>query len=158
VVHLQTYRRTVVTYGLSHLIKEDPMPHKMLTSFAVFFVLVSFMSCESSQTGGGSKKAGTSADAPLFAPASTAARADNDEGVGHYQQGHWDVAKKHFMEAAKADPQSAEAHYNLALTLDKSGDHKGATEHFMKAHDLGKDNAEIQNSEILKGHLKAMKH
>ena len=80
------------------------------------------------------------------------------EGIEHYNQGHWDVAKKHFMEAAKADPQSAEAHYNLALTLDKNGDHKSATEHFMKAHDLGKDNAEIQNSEILKGHLKSMKH
>ncbi|MGH7230703.1 MAG: tetratricopeptide repeat protein [Nitrospiraceae bacterium] len=82
----------------------------------------------------------------------------NTEGIEHYNKGHWDVAKKHFMEAAKADPQSAEAHYNLALTLDKSGDHKSATEHFMKAHDLGKGNAEIQNSEILKGHLKAMKH
>jgi Flp pilus assembly protein TadD len=86
------------------------------------------------------------------------AETHNTQGIEHYNQGHWDVAKKHFMEAAKADPESAEAHYNLALTLDKAGDHKAATEHFMKAHDLGKENQEIQNSEILKGHMKAMKH
>jgi Tfp pilus assembly protein PilF len=64
------------------------------------------------------------------------------------------VAKKHFSEAAQADPQSAEAHYDVALVLDKSGDHAGATTHFKKAYDLGKDNAEIQNSDILKKHLK----
>ena len=54
----------------------------------------------------------------------------------------------------KADPKSAEAHYDLALTLDKAGDHGGATKHFQKARDLGKDNAEIHDSEILKKHLK----
>jgi Tfp pilus assembly protein PilF len=58
------------------------------------------------------------------------------------------------MGAAEADPKSAEAHYNLALALDKSGDHKGATEHFQKAYDMGKENAEIANSGILKAHLK----
>lgn len=82
------------------------------------------------------------------------AESHNHEGIEHYNQGHWDVAKRHFLEATKADPDSAEAHYNLALALDKSGDHKGATEHFKTAYDLGKDNAEIQNSGILKAHLK----
>jgi Flp pilus assembly protein TadD len=82
------------------------------------------------------------------------AESHNNEGIEHYNQKHWDVAKKHFMEAAKADPQSAEAHYNLALALDKSGDHKGATEHFKTAHDLGKNNPEIQASDVLKAHLK----
>lgn len=66
----------------------------------------------------------------------------------------WDVAKTHFAEAEKADPQSAEAHYNLALVLDKSGDHGGATEHFKQAYALGKRNMEIQHSEILMKHLK----
>jgi len=78
----------------------------------------------------------------------------NKEGSEHYNQGHWDVAKKHFMGAAEADPKSAEAHYNLALALDKSGDHKTATEHFQKALDLGESNPEIANSGILKAHLK----
>lgn len=86
--------------------------------------------------------------------AGSKAESHNKEGIEHYNQGHFDVAKKHFMEAAKADPKSAEAHYNLALTLDKLGDHKAATEHFKTAFDLGKSNADIQNSGILKAHLK----
>ena len=91
---------------------------------------------------------------PLKAAAGAKAETHINEGIVHYEQGHWDVAKKHFTEAEKADPKSAEAHYDLALTLDKAGDHAGATQHFQKAHDLGKDNAEIHNSEILKKHLK----
>ena len=78
----------------------------------------------------------------------------NKEGIEHYNLGHWDVALKHFTAASKEDPQSAEAHYNVALALDKLGDHKAATEHFQTAKDLGKDNADIQNSGILKAHLK----
>ena len=90
----------------------------------------------------------------LKAAAGSKADAHIAEGIDHYNQGHWDVAQKHFSEAAKADPQSAEAHYDLALALDKAGDHKGATEHFKMARDLGKENQEIQNSDILKAHLK----
>lgn len=86
--------------------------------------------------------------------AGSKAETHNKEGIEHYNQQHWDVAKKHFMEAVKADPSSAEAHYNLALSLDKSGDHKTAINHFHKAKELGKDNPEIQQSEILQAHLK----
>jgi Tfp pilus assembly protein PilF len=91
---------------------------------------------------------------PLKAAAGSKAESHITSGIEHYGKGHWDVAKKHFSEAEKADPQSAEAHYDLALVLDKSGDHKGATEHFQRAQTLGKDNMEIQQSEILKKHLK----
>ena len=91
---------------------------------------------------------------PLKTAPGSKAEMHNNEGIEHFGQGHWDVAKKHFMEAAKEDPKSAEAHYNLALVLDKSGDHKAATEHFKTALDLGKENPEIQNSGILKAHLK----
>ena len=57
--------------------------------------------------------------------------------------------------ALKAAPGSkAEAHYDVALALDKTGDHKAATEHFKTAYDLGKNNPDIQNSGILKAHLK----
>jgi Tfp pilus assembly protein PilF len=91
---------------------------------------------------------------PLKTAPGSKAEMHNNEGIEHFTQGHWDVAKKHFTEAAAADPKSAEAHYNLALTLDKAGDHKGATEHFKTAHDLGKDNHDIQDSGILKAHLK----
>lgn len=62
--------------------------------------------------------------------------------------------KETLSAAQEADPQSAEAHYDLAFVLDKTGDHGGATAHFQKAHDLGKANAAIHDSEILKKHLK----
>jgi len=89
-------------------------------------------------------------------PATTGSKAETaiNEGMAHYNQGHWDVAKKHFQEAVQADQRSAEAHYDLALALDKSGDHKSAIEHFKAALDLGKNNPEIQNSGILQAHLK----
>jgi Flp pilus assembly protein TadD len=99
------------------------------------------------------RKAGASADAPLFAPASSPARTDNDEGVGHYQQGHWDVAMGHFQKAVKADANSAVVHYNVALTLDKMGRHDEATRSFKKALDLAPNDPTIKDSEILKKHL-----
>jgi Tfp pilus assembly protein PilF len=92
--------------------------------------------------------------APLKGASGSKAEAHIATGIEHYGKGHWDVAKKHFSEAAQADPQSAEANYDLALALDKAGDHKGATEHFQRAQTLGKDNTQIQQSEILKKHLK----
>jgi Tfp pilus assembly protein PilF len=91
---------------------------------------------------------------PLPAPAGSKAEVAVNEGMAHYNQGHWDVAKKHFQQAVQADQRSAEAHYDLALTLDKAGDHKSAIEHFKAAHELGKDNPQIQNSGILQAHLK----
>jgi Tfp pilus assembly protein PilF len=91
---------------------------------------------------------------PLKAAAGSKAETHIAAGIEHYGKGHWDVAKKHFSEAEKADPQSAEAHYDLALALDKAGDHKSAVEHFQRAQTLGKDNTEIQQSEILRKHLK----
>ena len=103
--------------------------------------------------GGSWADMGKTAPALKTAPGSKA-EAHNLEGMDHYNQGHFDVALKHFQEAAKTAPDSAEAHYNLALALDKTGDHKGATEHFKMAYDLGKSNPDIQNSGILKAHLK----
>ncbi len=91
---------------------------------------------------------------PLKAMAGSKAEGHLNEGIEHYGMGHWDIAKKHFTAGEQADPQSAEAHYDLALVLDKTGDHGGATAHFQKAHDLGKANAAIHDSEILKPQLR----
>jgi Flp pilus assembly protein TadD len=127
------------------------------SSILLAIVLCSFAalveSCESGQTGGGSKKASSAADAPLFAPAGSKARMDNDEGVGHYQQGHWDVAAGHFTKALKVDSASAVAHYNLGLAQDKMGKHEEATASFKKALELASNDTTIKESEILKKHV-----
>jgi Tfp pilus assembly protein PilF len=120
---------------------------------AMIFSVMNIVSCESSDTGGSSKKAGTSPDSALFAPASSKARMDNDEGVGHYQQGHWDIAAGHFAKAIKADSNSAVAHYNFALTQDKMGKHEEATASFKKALELASNDPLIKDSEILKKHI-----
>jgi len=119
----------------------------------VLLVTGSVVGCDSSQTGGGSRKAGKTPDAPLIAPASSAARMENDEGVGHYQQGHWDVAMEHYQKAVKADPNSAIVRYNVALTLDKMGKHEDATASFKKALELAPNDPAIKDSEILKKHV-----
>jgi Tfp pilus assembly protein PilF len=103
---------------------------------------------------GASGWAGMGQAGPLKTQPGSAATKHNEEGIKHYTAGHWDVAKEHFVDAVMADPKSAEAHYNVALVLDKMGDHTGATEHFKMAKDLGKSNSEIQDSGILKAHLK----
>jgi Flp pilus assembly protein TadD len=119
----------------------------------VFIIVTVAIGCDSGQTGYGSNKTGKAADAPLAAPASSAARMENDEGVGHYQQGHWDVAMEHYQKAAKADPNSAIVHYNVALTLDKMGKHQDATASFKKALELAPNDPAIKDSEILKKHV-----
>ncbi|HEX5549911.1 MAG TPA: tetratricopeptide repeat protein [Nitrospira sp.] len=89
----------------------------------------------------------------LMSPAGSPGRADNDDGVSHYKQGHWDVASDWFKKAVKADPNLAEAHYNLALSLDKMGKHEDATASFKKAAELAPTNPAIKDSPILKKHL-----
>jgi Tfp pilus assembly protein PilF len=89
----------------------------------------------------------------LIATDTESGAAENNEGVGHYKEGHWKTSLKHFEEAVAAGPNLAEAHYNMALTLDKLGDHGGATKHFGEALKLAPDNAKIKDSKILKDHL-----
>ena len=78
---------------------------------------------------------------------------DNDEGVGHYRQSHWDVVAEHFRKAVKADANSAVAHYNLALVQDKLDKHEEATASFKKALELAPNDSSIKDSEILKKHI-----
>ena len=77
----------------------------------------------------------------------------NEEGISHYNQGHYDVALKHFQTAAKIDPKSGESHYNMALCLDKMGNHGDATKHFMMAKQNAMGRKEITNSGILNAHI-----
>lgn len=95
--------------------------------------------------------------APLGLSDGSSAAMHNAEGIKHYEKGHWKQAYKHFHEAVEANPDAAEAHYNLALALDKMGQHQDAAKHFKVAQDKGKDNPDIQNSAILKAHVKMLK-
>ena len=113
--------------------------------------LIAVVACDSGKPAGTTTSGG--ADTALMSPASSPGRADNDEGVGQYKQGHWDVATDWFKKAVKADPNLAEAHYNLALSLDKMGKHEDATAAFKKAAELAPANPAIKDSAILKKHL-----
>ena len=135
------------------------MKHVSLLLGLALACLMFLVSCtESSQPTGEAKKAGEAKEAAvgassaLAAPADSAGRAENDEGVGHYEQGHWDVAEGHFRKGLEADSALAVAHFNLALTLDKLGKHGEATEHFSKAAELAPEDPQITQSEILKAH------
>ena len=125
----------------------------LFLTLAFIISLSTAVGCDSGQTGYGSKKAGKTGDAPLVALPSSAARVENDEGLGHYQQGHWDVAMEHYQKGVKADPNSAVVHYNIALTLDKMGKHDDATASFKKALELAPNDPSIKDSEILKKHV-----
>lgn len=85
---------------------------------------------------------------PLSAPPGsnvTAAR-HNSEGIAHYEMGHWSIAKDHFTSAVEADPDLAEAHYNLGLALDQLNLQSEASTHFKKAADLAPANSAIVQS------------
>ncbi len=81
------------------------------------------------------------------------AASKNNEGVDHLVQGHYKTALKYFQEAISAKPDFAEAHFNLAISLDGMGKHTEATSAFEKAKEFGGDNLKIAENAILKKHL-----
>lgn len=92
-------------------------------------------------------------DGALMATAGSVGAPENDEGVSHFQQGHWDVAQEHFTKALAANADLPEAHYNLALALDKLGNHGDATNHFKEALQLAPADPRIAGSKILQAHV-----
>ena len=89
----------------------------------------------------------------LSAGSDPEANSHNDEGISHYKEGHYDVALKHFREAEKIQAKLGEIHFNVALALDKMGDHASATEHFKVAQQNASGNALILGSKILLAHV-----
>ncbi len=85
--------------------------------------------------------------------ASSSAHMHNQEGMKHYQMGHWDVARNHFGEAINTEPTLAEPHYNLALALHQLGAHDEATARFKMAAELAPDNAAITQSRVYRHHV-----
>ena len=94
------------------------------------------------------------ADPALKFPSGASANANkhNEEGISHYNQGHFDVALKHFQMASKIDPSVGESHYNEALSLDALDRHGDATNHFYAARKHANGNAAILKSGILNAH------
>lgn len=84
---------------------------------------------------------------------SPAAAGHNLEGIQQYQAGKWQEAKSLFELAIQADPDLPEAHFNLALTLHRLGDHREATIHFKRASKLAPTNKEIVESSAYRNHL-----
>lgn len=78
----------------------------------------------------------------------------NNDAIKHFSSKHWTEAGEFFEDALKIDPDLAEAHFNLALVHHKKNRHKEAAEHFKKAAELAPNDSRIQNSEILKEHIK----
>jgi len=154
-----------------HSNREDTMNQRSFGLGLIFLMMLVWSGCDSGQYGKESKTepktestpmpaaeapemAETSqAEGALMAAAGAPGATENDEGVNHFQQGHWDVAKEHFMKAIAANPDLPEAHYNLALALDKLGNHGEATNHFKKALELAPDNTKIAGSKILQAHV-----
>lgn len=87
-------------------------------------------------------------------PGSSAAAAQHNlEGIRQYQMAHWDAARGHFETAIHADPNLAEAHYNLALALHQLEAHDEATRHFKMAGKLAPKDSEIVKSAIYRNHM-----
>ena len=137
----------------------------------LFLVVLVWSGCDSGQYGESTKtepktestpmpaaeapKAGepSNVEGALLATEGAAGAAENDEGVNHYQQEHWDVAQEHFNKALAINADLPEGHYNLALALDKLGNHGEATKHFKMAVNLAPEDPRIKDSGILKAHV-----
>jgi Flp pilus assembly protein TadD len=116
-----------------------------------------FASCESSKPEIPAVKASAATPAPatetaLMAATGSPGQAANDEGVSQYKNGKLEAAVEGFQKAAKADPKSAEAQYNLGLSFDQMGKHDEAAAAFKQAIALAPTNPTIRDSAIAKKH------
>ena len=89
---------------------------------------------------------------PLSAPpeAIPAAASHNQDGLQLFADGKIDLAGNAFQAALTEDPDMAEAHYNLALTLVSSGNRDEAEQHFMEAANLAPGHKIIWDSPALR--------
>lgn len=155
---------TACFIAVQHYNKEVSMNQRLFGFGLLILMMLVWSGCDSGQYGGETKtepktegtpmaEAPGMAEGALMAPAGASGAAENNEGVDHYQQGHWDVAQEHFTKAVAANADLAEAHYNLALALDKLEKHPEATTHFKKALELAPANPQIAGSKILQAHV-----
>lgn len=62
------------------------------------------------------------------------------DGVRYFMVGDWAQAAQAFQRAVEAQPDLAEAHYNLAVSLDHSGQAAEAKKHYVLAANLAPGN------------------
>ena len=72
------------------------------------------------------------------------------EGKNLFDEGRWEAARQQFQSAVQQQADLAEAHYNLALSMDRMGDQAGAKKHFIEAANLAPGNKVIWNSPPLR--------
>ena len=65
-----------------------------------------------------------------------------------FAAGQWSVAKQQYEKALQVQENLAEAHYNLALTLDRLGQRRQAEAHYTEAANFAPGHPVIWNSRI----------
>lgn len=88
----------------------------------------------------------------LTAPTGTkpAVATQLEKGNILYHSRDWTGAEQAFRQTIAADPTLAEAHYNLALTLERTGNKAEAKRHYIDAANLAPGNKVIWNSPPLR--------
>jgi Flp pilus assembly protein TadD len=88
----------------------------------------------------------------LRAPSGTIASLTEamERGNSQFAVHDWSGAKDTYTAIIRTDPSLAEAHYNLALTLDRLGDKAEARKHYVQAANLAPGNKIIWNAPPLR--------
>lgn len=88
----------------------------------------------------------------LAAPAGTSAKASPfmEEGDRLFRTQDWAGASRAYEAAVTQQPDLAEAHYNLAVTLDRMGNKAAAKKHYVTAANLAPGNKVIWDSPPLR--------
>ena len=68
------------------------------------------------------------------------------QGNQAFAAGQWTEAREHYEQVIQVQPKLAEAHYNLALTLDQLGNQTEADDHYTQAANLAPGHSVIWNS------------
>ncbi|RMH37782.1 MAG: tetratricopeptide repeat protein [Nitrospirae bacterium] len=72
------------------------------------------------------------------------------EGNERFAQGRWGAAQIYYERVIQLAPDLAEAHYNLALVLERVGRHEEARAHYIEAANLAPGHTVIWNSPPLR--------
>ncbi|MCA9474045.1 MAG: tetratricopeptide repeat protein [Nitrospirales bacterium] len=117
-----------------------------------YILVVSMMIVSVSLNAGCSTKPESLPRTPLLAPSGTLPTAATFLKVGseRFAVGQWEAAKVQFEQALKAQPDLAEAHYDLALTLERLGDSEQARQHYIEAANLAPGHKIIWDSPPLR--------